>query len=616
MTYLRPTGVAVINADDPRVAPASAPRAHRSVLGRQDVGGGASTRHSVTAHAAARGTSQFGAAHRYPVRLPLDRRLQRRQCAWRGGRRVGARALVRSRSRSACPTSPRCRGGSRSCTSTRPCCAITRTHRMRWSGALGAVGPFARGPADRGVRRWRRPGPRQTPADGRDRRSLWRTSLILTSDNPRTEDPERILDDIEQGMTGPHERIEDREQAVLRAIELAGPDDLVLFAGKGHETYQVRGTTALSLRRAEIVRGASRRPVSDEPLRPAGTPGFWTLDRVAGALLDGAACRRSWGSGVPRRGWRQEVARARIARSARSRRTAAPWRAGDLFVALSGDRFDGHDFLGCRCRARRGRRRRHSPGARRRDSACPSSPLPIRSTRLGALARFRRRAWGKPVIAIAGSNGKTRRRSCCAARSALVFSDVTPHRQLQQPDRRTADVARPSPTRADIAVVEIGTNAHGRVAPLRAIAEPDIAVVTSIGEEHLEGFGISRVYWPRKPRCSLASAGGRAGRRRGTGRGGPGSRATQCRHGGLGVKAICARRAGSVDARRAGRARRRRRARSRSRSPACITCGTPCWRSPSREPAGLTSPTRRSGSRRGVAAPDALGLDASWDERR
>jgi len=67
---------------------------------------------------------------------------------------------------------------------------------------------------------------------------------IATSDNPRTEDPERILDDIEAGMHGAaHERIEDRRSAIARAIDLAAPQDVVLLAGKGHETYQIRGTT-------------------------------------------------------------------------------------------------------------------------------------------------------------------------------------------------------------------------------------------------------------------------------------------------------------------------------------------------------------------------------------
>jgi len=66
---------------------------------------------------------------------------------------------------------------------------------------------------------------------------------IVTSDNPRTEDPERILDDIEGGMgQKAHLRIVDRRQAIARALTIARPGDMVLLAGKGHENYQVIGT--------------------------------------------------------------------------------------------------------------------------------------------------------------------------------------------------------------------------------------------------------------------------------------------------------------------------------------------------------------------------------------
>lgn len=79
--------------------------------------------------------------------------------------------------------------------------------------------------------------------------------VILTSDNPRTEDPEEILDDIERGMRKDnHERIEDRELAILRALEMADPRfDVILLAGKGHETYQVRGTTRYPFDEKRIV---------------------------------------------------------------------------------------------------------------------------------------------------------------------------------------------------------------------------------------------------------------------------------------------------------------------------------------------------------------------------
>jgi UDP-N-acetylmuramoyl-L-alanyl-D-glutamate--2,6-diaminopimelate ligase len=79
--------------------------------------------------------------------------------------------------------------------------------------------------------------------------------VIITSDNPRTEDPERIIDEIAAAMTpGSYERIEDRHAAIARAIAIADPvRDVVLLAGKGHEDYQVRGTTKLPFDEKEIV---------------------------------------------------------------------------------------------------------------------------------------------------------------------------------------------------------------------------------------------------------------------------------------------------------------------------------------------------------------------------
>lgn len=83
---------------------------------------------------------------------------------------------------------------------------------------------------------------------------------IATSDNPRSEDPERILDEVEAGMRArAHYRTADRRQAIALALSLAHPGDTVLLAGKGHETYQVIGTEKQPFDEREIIRelGAS-----------------------------------------------------------------------------------------------------------------------------------------------------------------------------------------------------------------------------------------------------------------------------------------------------------------------------------------------------------------------
>lgn len=66
-------------------------------------------------------------------------------------------------------------------------------------------------------------------------------TTVLTSDNPRSENPEHILDDMVEGVNGHYVRITDRAEAITHAIKQASEGDVVLIAGKGHETYQVIG---------------------------------------------------------------------------------------------------------------------------------------------------------------------------------------------------------------------------------------------------------------------------------------------------------------------------------------------------------------------------------------
>jgi UDP-N-acetylmuramoyl-L-alanyl-D-glutamate--2,6-diaminopimelate ligase len=76
--------------------------------------------------------------------------------------------------------------------------------------------------------------------------------IVITSDNPRSEDPGRIIEDVQRGLTADTRRgeqrqlaIVDRRAAIVKAIELARPGDLVLIAGKGHEKYQLIGDRVL-----------------------------------------------------------------------------------------------------------------------------------------------------------------------------------------------------------------------------------------------------------------------------------------------------------------------------------------------------------------------------------
>jgi UDP-N-acetylmuramoyl-L-alanyl-D-glutamate--2,6-diaminopimelate ligase len=91
--------------------------------------------------------------------------------------------------------------------------------------------------------------------------------IIITSDNPRSEDPGRIIEDIQRGLTADTRRdsdqrlltIVDRRAAIQKAIDLAGPGDVVLVAGKGHEKYQVVGDQVLPFDDVAVAREALSR---------------------------------------------------------------------------------------------------------------------------------------------------------------------------------------------------------------------------------------------------------------------------------------------------------------------------------------------------------------------
>ena len=82
---------------------------------------------------------------------------------------------------------------------------------------------------------------------------------ILTSDNPRSEDPLAIIDEVLAGITGDIEVEPDRAAAIERAISLAGEGDVVLIAGKGHEQGQEFADRTIPFDDREVARDALRR---------------------------------------------------------------------------------------------------------------------------------------------------------------------------------------------------------------------------------------------------------------------------------------------------------------------------------------------------------------------
>jgi UDP-N-acetylmuramoyl-L-alanyl-D-glutamate--2,6-diaminopimelate ligase len=86
---------------------------------------------------------------------------------------------------------------------------------------------------------------------------------IITSDNPRKEDPSAIISETEKGFRSSHyEKIVDRTEAINRAVALAGPRDIVLIAGKGHENYQEFADYTIPFDDIQVA----RRAIEDHPV--------------------------------------------------------------------------------------------------------------------------------------------------------------------------------------------------------------------------------------------------------------------------------------------------------------------------------------------------------------
>jgi UDP-N-acetylmuramoyl-tripeptide--D-alanyl-D-alanine ligase len=157
---------------------------------------------------------------------------------------------------------------------------------------------------------------------------------------------------------------------------------------------------------------------------------------------------------------------------------------GALFVALRGERFDGHDFVAEA--ARQGVAA--ALVSRRVDVPLPQVVVPDTLAALAAFARAWRRSFAGPVVAITGSNGKTTVKEMTGAILAQLGPCLVTQGNLNNHIGVPLTLCRLDDTHRT-AVVEMGANHQREIAHLASIGEPDVGVVINAGPAHLEGFG-------------------------------------------------------------------------------------------------------------------------------
>jgi UDP-N-acetylmuramoyl-tripeptide--D-alanyl-D-alanine ligase len=162
--------------------------------------------------------------------------------------------------------------------------------------------------------------------------------------------------------------------------------------------------------------------------------------------------------------------------------------AGDLFIALAGERFDGHDFVG---EVAKRQLAAVVIERRRQPTVLPDcAVITVENTRraFGQIAARYRQDFSAPVIAVAGSNGKTSTKELVAAvlrqKFATLWSEASFNNDIGVP----ATLLRLEESH-QAAVLEVGTNHPGELAPLLRMIQPQMGVITNIGREHLEFFG-------------------------------------------------------------------------------------------------------------------------------
>lgn len=292
--------------------------------------------------------------------------------------------------------------------------------------------------------------------------------LVVTSDNPRSEEPVAIIDDMlagleQNGLTDkPIHTIVQRETAIATAVTRANAADVVLIAGKGHESYQEIAGVRYPFSDMTVAQAAlaAREPAWVHPLQ--------CLSQLTSAQRVGD--------------WTDQLDHAMRVHT--DTRTLA---AGDCFVALVGERFDAHAFLP-QLKAAGVTVALASHGL----AANGLSGVEVPDTRvaLGEWADLWRENFSGPVIAVTGSNGKTTVTQMLGSITAAAHGEDA----LATQGNLNNDIGVPLTllrlrSHHRSAVVELGMNHPGEIAYLAAMTRPTVALVNNAQREHLEFMG-------------------------------------------------------------------------------------------------------------------------------
>ncbi|MBT0569970.1 bifunctional UDP-N-acetylmuramoyl-L-alanyl-D-glutamate--2,6-diaminopimelate ligase MurE/UDP-N-acetylmuramoyl-tripeptide--D-alanyl-D-alanine ligase MurF [Curvibacter sp. CHRR-16] len=292
--------------------------------------------------------------------------------------------------------------------------------------------------------------------------------VVVTSDNPRSESPQTIIAQILLGAPEQHHvQVElDRAQAIAWSLSQAADNDVVLLAGKGHEaTQEIAGQKMPFADQEHAQRALTQRA---KPMA--------TLQQLQQALQQKAPQLQAQLVGV---------GETPIARVHTDTRTAM---AGDLFIALRGERFDANAFLH--------QAQAQGVAALLCHAGLPADAYPAGLPRievtdttaaLTALATAWRSQQSLPVIAVTGSNGKT-------TVTQMTASILRAHAgEAAWATRGNLNNAIGVPLTVlglrsahRMAVVELGMNHPGEIADLAAVAQPTVALVNNAQREHLE----------------------------------------------------------------------------------------------------------------------------------